>query len=270
MASKSPSSNGPEERGIQSPDDLARKISRQAVYERALPRRFYEKVEIRGAPGHFELCLDGKPVRTPMKKALVLPNRPLAEAVAEEWQAQGEHVDPDTMPVTRLANTTIDRVAPRRSDIVDEIVAYAGSDLLCYRASDPRELIARHVEFWDPILDWVANEIGARFVLVEGVIHREQPVPTQKAVRAAFEAHEDFALTGLHNVMTLTGSAILALALVHGHIGADDAWAVAHVDEDWQIEQWGEDEEARLRREQRRMEFDATYRFISLAVGKTG
>ncbi|MGI9481436.1 MAG: ATP12 family chaperone protein, partial [Hyphomicrobiales bacterium] len=204
MASKARPGNGPGADNGQNPDDLARKIARQAVYERALPRRFYEKVEVRANRDAFELALDSKPVRTPVKNALVLPNAQMAEAVGEEWSAQGEHVDPDTMPVTRLANTTIDRVMPRRQETIDEIVSYAGSDLLCYRASDPRELVARQIEQWDPLLDWIAGEIGNRFTLVEGVIHQEQPAGTLAAVRNAIELHDDFTLTGLHNVMTLT------------------------------------------------------------------
>ncbi|MGI9372658.1 MAG: ATP12 family chaperone protein, partial [Hyphomicrobiales bacterium] len=172
--------------------------------------------------------------------------------------------DPDTMPFTRFANTAIDRVAPRREDIISEIVEYAGSDLLCYRANEPRELISRHVEHWDPLLDWAKEALGAQFETIQGVVHKEQQAETMSAIRKSAEAHGAFALTGLHNIMTMTGSAIMALAVVRQAISGMVAWQVAHVDEDWQIEQWGEDAEAEARRALRHDEFMATVKFLEL------
>lgn len=245
-------------------DDLARKISKQAIYERQLPRKFYQSVEVNAEGDEFAISLDGKPVRTPMKNAFSLPNEPLAQAISEEWLSQDEFINPDEMPLTRLANTAIDRVADRRDDILAEIVAYAGSDLLCYRASDPRELVSRHVEHWDPLLDWAKNALNAHFETVDGVVHLEQRPETLTAFHQGAEAHDAFALTGLHNIMTMTGSAIMALALVRGAISGEAAWRAAHVDEDWQIEQWGEDAEAKDRRELRHAEFMETTRFLEL------
>jgi chaperone required for assembly of F1-ATPase len=248
-----------------SPEDLARKVAGQALYQRKLPARFYENVEVSEKDAGFALELDAKPVRTPIKNMLNMPTRALAEAVAEEWRAQTDHIDPDTMPLTRLSNTAIDRVAPRRNQIIDEISEYAGSDFLCYRAAEPHELVARYVEHWDPLLAWAAAEIGANFITVTGIVHQQQPDAALSAFRHAAESHDDFVLTGLHNVMTLTGSAVLALALAQERLEPDEAWSLAHVDEDWQIELWGQDEEARERRALRQAEFDATHKFIQFA-----
>jgi len=231
---------------------------------RPLPRRFYEQAGVSGDASPFAIILDGRPVKTPLKRELALPQRALAEAVAEEWQRQGEHIDPALMPLTRLANTALDRVAGNEPRIVAEIAEYAGSDLLCYRAEGPTSLIEREAWHWDPVLAWAGAHLAHPFIAVTGLVHQPQPEPTLEAVTRHLSRHDAFALTALHNMATLTGSALLTMAVEAGALHADAAWAAAHVDEDWQIEQWGEDAEATRRRQKRRAEFDAAVAFLAL------
>lgn len=234
---------------------------------RPLPKRFYKEAGISGDVSPYAITLDGRPVKTPMKRALALPQRSLAEAVADEWQRQGEHVDPARMPMTRLANTALDRVAGDEPRIVGEIAGYAGSDLLCYRAEGPDGLIEREARHWDPVLTWAGAHLDHPFIAVTGVVHQSQPDPTLQAVADDLARHDAFVLAALHNMATLTGSALIAMAIEAGELAADAAWAAAHVDEDWQIEQWGEDEEASRRRRARRSEFDAAVAFLVLSRG---
>jgi chaperone required for assembly of F1-ATPase len=228
-----------------------------------LARRFYKGVAV-GPSAPFRILLDDRPVKTPKKRTLELPALPLAEAVAEEWRQQDPMIDPSRMPLTRFANTAIDAVSDSLEAVADDIVTYAGSDLLCYRAAAPEELVRRQSEHWDPVLAWVEKALGARFKVVTGVVHVAQPEAALAAVAAALIPHDAFRLTGLHVLTTLTGSALLALALARGGMGADEAWAAAHVDEDYQISLWGEDAEAVVRRLGRRAEFDAACRWLKL------
>lgn len=232
-----------------------------------LPKRFYDKVDILEGEKGCEIALDGKPVRTPLKNLLSFASRPLCEAVAVEWRDQVEHIDPARMPLTRLANTAIDRVATRRDTIIEEIVSYAGSDLLCYRAESPDKLLLRQAQQWDPVVTWAEGVIGARFILTQGVMHHEQPAGTMEKFADLVRNHGDFTLTGIHNITTLTGSALIGAAVAAGEVTAQAAWAAAHVDEDWQIEQWGRDEEADARRAGRQADFEAAVQFIELARG---
>jgi chaperone required for assembly of F1-ATPase len=230
----------------------------------ALPKRFYQRVDVAGRDGGFALLLDEKPVRTPGKKPLLLPSRALAEAVAEEWAAQKERIDPATMPLTKLANSAIDGVPGRESDVIGDILNYAGSDLLCYRAEGPRGLIEAQQAHWDPVLAWAKSALGAPFVLAEGIVHVAQPQASLDRLREALEAHDPFGLAALHVMTGLTGSALLALAVALGRMTPEEAWKAAHVDEDWQIAQWGEDAEAASRRATRRREFTAAARALAL------
>jgi chaperone required for assembly of F1-ATPase len=195
---------------------------------------------------------------------LALPTRALAEAVAAEWEAQGERIDPATMPLTRLANSTIDGVIARQAEVRAEIVKYAGSDLLCYRAEGPEELIRRQAETWDPVLAWARAALGADFNVSQGVMPAAQPDAATEAVARARQPHGPFALAAIHVMTTLMGSALLALAHAHGHLSAEAAWVAAHVDEDWQISQWGEDAEAKARRDRRWAEMQAASRLLEL------
>jgi chaperone required for assembly of F1-ATPase len=229
-----------------------------------LPRRFYREAEAVEEEGAFRLRLDGKPARTPARNPLAVPSRRLAAALEEEWSRQAERIDPATMPVTRLANSAIDGVAPRMEAVRADVVGYAGSDLLCYRAGEPEGLAERQARHWDPVLAWAERRLGVRFVLAEGLMHVPQPAETLDAFAAALaRLDEPFALAGLHVATTLTGSALLALALAEGEIGVAEAWQAAHVDEDWNMQLWGEDAEALNRRAARLEEFRAA----ALALG---
>jgi chaperone required for assembly of F1-ATPase len=219
-------------------------------------RRVYATAGVTEAAGGYAVALDGKPIKTPSGRAVAVPSRAIAEAMAVEWQAQGETIDPLTMPLTRLANSVVEAVADRVQVVRDDIAKYLQSDLVFYRAGHPEGLVAREAAHWDPVLAWARDELGAHFILAEGVMHVRQP---ESAVAAARDAlpHDAWSVAGLHVVTTLTGSALLALALHHGARDADQVWAAAHVDEDFNAEQWGADEEAVARKAARRADFEA-------------
>ena len=226
-----------------------------------LAKRFYKDVTV-GEGAFFQILLDGRVVRTPGKRALLLPSRVLADAVAAEWQAQEANINPGTMPLTRFANTAIDAVSDAQKEVANDIAAYAGRDLLCYRAVTPPDLTRLQAASWDPVINWAREALAAHFTVVEGVMPVDQPVLTLKKFSAALEPHDAFKLTALHVLTTLTGSALLTLAHARGFLPADDFWMAAHVDEDYQISLWGADEEAAHRRTLRRIEFDAACRLL--------
>jgi chaperone required for assembly of F1-ATPase len=231
-----------------------------------LPKRFYKAAAVEERDGGFHLVLDGKPARTPGRKAVAVPTRELGEALSEEWNGQGAEIDPFAMPLTRIVNSAIDGVARQREAVIADIAKYAGSDLVCYRAGEPERLVAAQAAAWDPILAWAREALGARFVLSEGIVHVAQPGAAIDAVRAHLEAiASPFRLAALHVMTTLTGSALLALAHAAGRLDADAAWAAAHVDERHQESLWGEDEEALLRRSRREAEFRAASKVYALS-----
>ena len=232
-----------------------------------LPKRFYKLAEALEVDGLFAIALDGKTARTPARALLAMRSRPLAEAVAAEWQEQGERIDPSTMPLTRLANVAIDGVAKEAEAVAAEIVRYAGSDLVCYRADAPDRLVARQSAHWDPVLAFARDALGARFVMAEGVMFVEQPAEALEAVSHAVQRDDAFALAALSTITTLTGSALISLALQRGQLSADAAWAAATVDEEWSAEIWGHDAEAADRQAFRRLEFDASVRMLELVRG---
>ncbi|ACA20634.1 ATP12 ATPase [Methylobacterium sp. 4-46] len=246
------------------PDPLraARTASRPA-----LPKRFYAEAGTAEAEDGHRLVLDGRPARTPGRRVVAVPQPAVARALAEEWGAQAEVIDPARMPLTRLVNTALDGVAERREAVVQDIAAYAGSDLLAYRAGDPARLVASQAAAWDPVLDWARDELGALIVLSEGVMHVAQPAGSLEAVRRAVEAVESpLALTGLHVMTTLTGSVLLALAVLRGRLTAEEAWEAAHVDETFQASVWGRDEEAEARRALRKQDFLTAARLVALTA----
>jgi chaperone required for assembly of F1-ATPase len=218
-------------------------------------KRFYKAAGFAEAEGGFAVTLDGKPIRTPSGRHVIAPNRGIAGAIAAEWEAQRETIDPLTMPLTRFANSVAE-VGDHVDAVAKDAAKYLGTDLLFYRAGHPEALVAREAAHWDPVLYWAANELGAHFILAEGIVHVAQPEPAIKAARATFPA-EPWAIAALHVVTTLTGSALLALALFHGVRSADEVWTAAHVDEDWNIEKWGIDEEVAARRAARKVDFTA-------------
>ncbi len=230
-----------------------------------LPKRFYKDVSVEPtAAGQFTILLDGRRAKTPKKNDLALPARAVADALGEEWSAQGERIDPAHMPLTRLANTAIDAVTGREASVRADIVKYAGSDLLCYRAERPTNLVNRQAAHWDPILTWARQRYGAGFVIATGLMHVAQPASVAARVGAVVEPLDAFRLTPMHVMTTLSGSAVLALAVYDRSLTAGAAWATAHVDEDWQIESWGEDAEASVRRQARWIEMAAAARLLDL------
>lgn len=230
-------------------------------------KRFYEAVDIAEGPDGIAIHLDGRPVRTPAKKTLRLPSERLARAVAAEWEAQDEEVDPRSMRLTRLANTALDRVAQQRAAIVDEIAAYAETDLVCYRAAEPEELARRQADAWDPLVDWARERHGMSLAVTDGLLPAVQTDESLNAARAALEALDDFVLTAVHTATTACGSVVLGLAVAEDRIDARTAWELSLVDESWQIEKWGEDPEAVRRREGLLAEITAAAAFIGLCRG---
>jgi chaperone required for assembly of F1-ATPase len=221
-----------------------------------LRRRFYENATVSETPTGRAVQLDGKPVHTPARRPLAAPTLAIAQALAAEWNAQIDVVDPAKMPLTRLANAIIDGVAETPKAVADEIKKYLASDLLFYRAGGPQGLVERQARHWDPILQWAAEALGAKFYLGEGVVHVAQP---EAALAAACGAVPDdpWRLGAAHVITTLTGSALIALAIARGQLSAEAAWQAAHVDEEWNMEQWGRDEMAMQRRDFRHAEFQA-------------
>ena len=233
------------------PMESARRSSR-AVQR----KRFYASAGVGETDGGFTVTLDGKPIKTPSGRTVIVPARALAEMIAAEWDAQGENIEPLTMPLTRLANSVVQGVIDQAEAVRDDVAKYVASDLLFYRAGHPEGLVAREASHWDPILFWAAETLGAHFILAEGVMHVRQPEPAIAAARAGLPA-DPWAIAAMHMITTLTGSALLALALFHGVIDPDQAWAAAHVDEDWNAEKWGVDEEVAARRAAKLVDFRA-------------
>jgi len=238
--------------------------ARRAV-QPPLRRRFYETVTIAAGEGSERnqadqaghvIRLDGKPIRTPGRRAFAAPAPELAQALADEWAAQGEYIEPTKMPLTRLANTIIDGVGAAQDQVAAEIRKYLASDLVFYRAESPAALRARQAQYWDPLLSWGRQALGADFKLAAGVIHVDQPAAALERAGVALP-HDVWRLGALHPATTLTGSALIALALMHGAVTPEAAWQAAHVDEDWNMEQWGRDEIALKRRGLRFAEFNA-------------
>jgi len=234
--------------------------------------RFYKVVTIaageggKGYQAEHAVCLDGKPIRTPGRRALMAPVPELARALADEWAAQGEYIEPAKMPLTRLANTIIDGVGAAQDQVAAEIRKYLTSDLVFYRAEGPAPLSARQAQHWDPVLSWARQALGADFKLAAGVVHVEQPAAGLDRAGAALPL-DPWRLGALHAATTLTGSALIALALMHGAVAPEAAWQAAHVDEDWNMEQWGRDEIALKRRGFRFAEFKAAA-FVLRMLGK--
>lgn len=227
-------------------------------------KRFYKEARVRPGDGGGEVVLDERPVKTPARRPLALPTEPLARAVAAEWNAQGDEVRPRTMPLTGLANAAIDRVAPDPDAFAAILAAYGESDLLCYRAEAPAALVARQAAAWDPILAWARRRFDINFEVTAGIIHKPQPPDTIVQLAQAAAARDAFELAALSPLVTISGSLVIALALAEEAIDLEAAWAAATVDEAWQAERWGEDEEATARLAARRAEFEAAERFLRL------
>lgn len=235
----------------QNPVEAARRGARPA-----LRRRFYSRASTAQVDGTHAVRLDDKPVLTPARRVLAVPTSSLAKAIAAEWEAQRDVIDPAQMALTRLVNAIIDGVAERPQQVADEVGKYLASDLLVYRAASPAELAERQGRNWDPVLAWAREALGARFMCAQGVVHVTQPEAALHAARAAIPA-DPWRLGAVHAATTLTGSTLLALAIAHGRLSAEEAWQAANVDEDWNMEQWGRDALALERRAFRFAELQA-------------
>ena len=207
-------------------------------------RRFWTDTSAVPVDGGFTVHLDARPVRTPLKAPLVVPTLGLAQAIAAEWQAQTGKVNPETMPFTRTANSAIDKVAPQHAAVAAMLAEYGGADLLCYRAVGPDDLTARQAAAWDPVLDWAKVQMDAPLVVTLGVMHVDQPAASLARLRQAVEALDPFRLSAFHDLVAISGSLVLALAVTHRFLTAEAAWDLSRIDEAWQIALWGEDEEA--------------------------
>lgn len=250
-------------------DDVVRKTDPVELARtgqvRQLPKRFYREVTVAARGSGYAVHLDGRPLRTPGKIVLVLPTEALASAIAEEWAGQREHIDPLSMPLTRLANSVRDQVEGREAVVRADIVKFAGSDLLCYRAEGPEGLVRAQAESWDPVLHWARVSLGADLAVGTGIVHVAQPDASRLAIEAAVGEFAFFRLASAHVMTTLLGSVVLMLATLAGSLTPEDAWRAAHVDEDWQASKWGADAEAARRQESRKAEFLAAVRLQELA-----
>jgi chaperone required for assembly of F1-ATPase len=206
-----------------------------------LRRRFFQRAEVEDAENEFRLLLDGRPVKTPARRTLAAPSRALVQQLAAEWDAQRDVIDPAKMPLTRLANSIIDGVIDAPSAVAFEVERYLACDLVFYRAGGPAGLVMRQAKAWDPVLAWARDAMGARFLLAEGIVFVTQHAQALAAASSAIPKHP-WRLGAVHSLTTLTGSALIAIALAHGALSVDAAWAAAHVDEDWNMEFWGRDE----------------------------
>lgn len=228
-------------------------------------KRFYKVAEAAPAGGGFTVTLDGKPIRTPARAAFVVPSRALAEQVAAEWNAQGDEVNPQSMPMTGLSNAAIDLMAARRHEIVADAAGYADTDLLCYRAETPAELRGRQDAGWQPMLDWAAAELGLRFVVTAGIVPVAQEAGIVEAAQLHLDTYDDFTMVGVSRLTQGLGSVVLAVAVAEGRLGADEAFALSQIDELWQEALWGVDEEAAARRAALRQDLLDAAGFMALA-----
>ena len=229
-------------------------------------KRVYAEVAVAEADGGISITLDGKPIKTLSGRIVTVPAREIADAIAAEWSAQQETIDPLTMPLTRFANSVVESVVERVALVRDDIARYFHSDLLFYRAGHPQALVEKEAQHWDPVLFWAANALGAHFILGEGIMHVRQPDTAVEVARAALP-EDPWSVAAVHVVTTLTGSALLALALTHGARDPDQVWDAAHVDEDWNRDQWGVDEEVAARRAAREVDFRAAVRILRAMQG---
>lgn len=228
------------------------------------PKRFWKQADAVACDGGYTVHLDTRPVRTPAKAALVVPTQAMAEAIAQEWDAQTDAIDPRTMPVTRGANAAIDKLRVQRAEVVTLLAEYGGSDLLCYRAHAPESLVLRQAEAWDPMLRWADETLNVRLRVGLGVMHVAQDSDALDRLQSELAAFDDFALAALHDLISLSGSLILALAVIRDAIPPEEAWLRSRVDERWQAEQWGEDEEAAAAELIKRAAFLDAERFFRL------
>lgn len=232
--------------------------------ESRLSKRFYKTVQAQTADDGYSILLDDRDLKTPGRRLIVLPTESLADAIAGEWEAQTSHIDPSTMPRTRIATTAIDRVAEDKGPAVSEIVSYAGTDLVCYRADDPVELVDRQAAAWDPLLEWIRVALSVHLVSTSGIIHVDQDAAQIQHLDTIVSALDPLTLTALHTLVTIAGSTVVGLAILHGRLTAREGFDVSRIDEQFQIDQWGEDAEAAARAKAYWEEFEAAAEVLTL------
>jgi chaperone required for assembly of F1-ATPase len=229
-------------------------------------KRFWKTARAEPCDGGFTVRLDGRAVKTPAKAPFMLPTLAMAQAAAAEWDAQTGVVRPDTMPVTRAANSAIDKLSPQFDEVVGLLAAYGASDLLCYRATGPEGLVARQAAAWDPLVDWAAQDLGAPLRVTSGIVHIDQPPESLARLHALTAAFDTFRLAAFHDLVAITGSLVLAFAVTKGRISAQDAFALSRIDEAWQAEIWGVDEEAAVLEASKRQALTEAARFYGLCA----
>jgi len=227
-------------------------------------KRFYKKAEAGPLEDGYTVLLDGRPIKTPAKAALLLPSDALAKAIAGEWDAQEETIDPPSMPFMQFAATAIDRVTTQRDAVIDEISAYGGTDLVCYRAAYPENLVKKQSEAWDPLLAWLKDHYDIVLTTTTGLSHVKQNDQTLSVFRKIIAGQSDLQLAALHMIVSLTGSLVVTLAVMNGHLDADQAFDISELDETHVIEEWGEDAEATLRRKNNKQSLKAAIQFLTL------
>lgn len=225
-------------------------------------RRFYRDVTVAPAEGGYQVLLDGRPMRTPARQLLAAPTAPLAEAIADEWRGQGDTIRPDAMPLTRLASTAIDRMPAQRQAAIEEVIAYTDTDLVCYRAAEPFELVQRQHQAWQPMLEWLTRTYGVKLAVTTSILPLTQPAAARTRLRSAVEDLSDWPLVGMHMATTALGSLVLGLGLLHGRLDADAALAASLLDELFEIERWGSDVEAERRQEVLRRDVSGAARLL--------
>lgn len=226
-------------------------------------KRFWTETRVERIDGGHQVLLDGRPVKTPGRRLLVMPSLEMAQAAQAEWDAQAEIIDPTSMPVTRSANSAIDQTGPQREEVIDMLAAYAETDLLCHRASHPESLAAAQAEAWDPLLAWALQQFEAPLVVTEGIVPQEQDPESLARLHRAVSGYGDFGLTALYDLIGISGSLVIGLAVADGILDVTEAWFISRIDEDHQIAQWGADEEAEALAESRKAAFLHAARFIS-------
>lgn len=231
-------------------------------------KRFWKSADVAEEDGGFTVRLDGRGVKTPAKSPLVVPTPEMAQAIAAEWDAQEDVIDPGSMPVTRAANAALDKVRPQQAEVARMIAGYGDSDLLCYRADSPAELVQRQAEAWDPLLDWAARDLGARLRPVTGVMHAPQDAAALRALSDRVHGMEAFTLTAFHDLVSLSGSLVIGFAALHDLHDMATLWRLSRIDETWQEQQWGVDEEAAELAARKESDFFAARVFYNLAGGR--
>ncbi|MDA9020146.1 ATPase [Flavimaricola sp.] len=230
------------------------------------PKRFWKDVHVEEDGSHLLVRLDDKPLKTPSKLTLHLPTRDLAEWVADEWRAQDGVVDPDTMPATRFANSAVEKVAPQFDEVARLVASYGETDLVCYRAEQPAALVDRQADGWDPLVEWVADTFGARLRIASGVMPVTQEQAALEVLASEVRGMNAFALAGFHDLVSLSGSLVIGLAVARGALDPLRGWDTSRIDETWQAEQWGFDEEAEEYASRKRAAFLDAERFYRLSI----